>query len=129
MARIADSLEDAAIRELNASYPAHPDQAASARFAEFLRTWQLPAALPLASPGLSLHGQLRAIDFQVTRGGEVIAPTEVASVARIWIRQGWARKLKQAVAGSSFTGPIQTPNEPWHYEYVRRPDGDASEQP
>lgn len=116
---IAGRLQEAAVRELSASsYPAHPDARATLRFANFLREWRpVPGAAPLAVPGLSLHGQSRAIDFQITHNGQIIAPTEVATVRSVWERQGWAVKLASAMRGSRFVGPLQSPNEPWHYEY------------
>jgi len=83
----------------------------------------LPPAIPvpLAAPGLSLHGQSRALDFQVRKGTQTIAGPEVASVASVWEKQGWARKLQEAVdpAQGVFVGPLQSPDEPWHYEYVK----------
>lgn len=119
VAAIATELQRVARRELEAGgYPAIAHATAAHKFAEFLRGWRPPRAIPLAAPGLSLHGQSRAIDFQVMQGDALIAGTQIADVARVWQRQGWARKLEQAVAGSRFVGPLQSPNEPWHYEYV-----------
>jgi hypothetical protein len=117
---IAGRLHAAALRELSAkAYPAHPDARATVRFANFLRGWQpTPTAAPLAVPGLSLHGRSRAIDFQVVRNGRIIAPTEVAKVRSVWDEQGWARKLAAAMRDTQFAGPLQSPNEPWHYEYA-----------
>ena len=118
---IAERLQQAAVRELSAksSYPATPDARATTRFANFLREWRpVPGAAPLAVPGLSLHGRSRAIDFQITRNGRIIAPTEVAKVRSVWERQGWAGKLAAAMRDSRFIGPLQAPNEPCHYEYA-----------
>jgi hypothetical protein len=117
---IAERLQEAAARELSApSYPTIPDVRATVRFASFLREWRpVPSAAPLAAPGLSLHGRSRAIDFQITQNGRIIAPTEVAKVRSVWERQGWAGKLATAMRNSRFVGPLQSPNEPWHYEYA-----------
>ena len=117
---IAGRLQQAALRELSGKdYPAHPDAKATLRFANFLREWRpTPAAPPLASPGLSLHGRSRAIDFQIVQNGRIIAPTEVAKVRSVWEEQGWARKLATAMRDTGFVGPLQSPNEPWHYEYA-----------
>ncbi len=117
---IAERLQEAAVRELSAkSYPAIPDARATVRFASFLREWRpVPSAAPLAVPGLSLHGRSRAIDFQITQNGRIIAPTEVAKVHSVWERQGWSGKLAAAMRDSRFVGPLQSPNEPWHYEYA-----------
>ena len=117
---IAERLQEAAVRELSAkSYPATPDVRARLRFASFLREWRpVPSAASLAVPGLSPHGRSRAIDFQITQNGRIIAPTEVAKVRSVWERQGWADKLAAAMRDSRFVGPLQSPNEPWHYEYA-----------
>ena len=117
---IAERLQEAAARELSAkSYPATPDARATVRFANFLREWRpVPTAAPLAVPGLSLHGRSRAIDFQIKRNGRIIAPTEVAKVRSVWERQGWADKLAAAMHNTRFVGPLQSPDEPWHYEYA-----------
>jgi hypothetical protein len=118
---IAGRLQEAALRELADAYPAYPDAKATVRFANFLREWRpTPAAAPLAVPGLSLHGRSRAIDFQIVQNGRIIAPTEVAKVRSVWEEQGWTRKLATAMHGARFVGPLQSPNEPWHYEYVPR---------
>jgi hypothetical protein len=119
---IADRLQAAAEDELaRGTYPAHPDARATLRFADFLRVWRpVPAAAPLAAPGLSLHGRSHAIDFQIAQDGRIIAPTEVAKVHRVWEAQGWAGRLAAVMRDTRFVGPLQSPNEPWHYEYVPR---------
>jgi hypothetical protein len=119
---IAGRLQEAAARELSAdAYPTHPDAKAAVRFANFLRAWRpTPAAAPLAVPGLSLHGRSRAIDFQIVHNGRIIAPTEVGKVHSVWERQGWASKLATVMRDTRFVGPLQAPNEPWHYEYAPR---------
>jgi hypothetical protein len=119
---IAGRLHDAAVSELAGdAYPAHPDAKATARFAGFLRAWRpVPAAAPLAAPGLSLHGRSRAIDFQITQGERIIAPTEVARVHSVWEQQGWSAKLAAVMRDTRFVGPLRSPNEPWHYEYAPR---------
>ena len=119
---IARRLKDDAVRELaRNTYPAHPDAKATLRFAEFLRAWRpVPSAAPLAAPGLSLHGRSRAIDFQIVRNGRIIAPTDVAKVRSVWERRGWAGRLAAAMRDTRFVGPLQSPNEPWHYEYAPR---------
>jgi len=119
---IAHRLQEAAQRELaQSTYPAHPDAKATLRFAEFLRAWRpVPAAAPLAAPGLSLHGRSRAIDFQIAQDGRIIAPTEVAKVRSVWEGQRWASRLVAVMRDTRFVGPLQSPNEPWHYEYVPR---------
>jgi len=82
--------------------------------------WQPNSAATLAAPGLSSHGQARAFDFQVERGGEVVAGTDAASAHTQWDAAGWTQKLHTAVsiAGKHFVGPLQSPYEPWHYAYA-----------
>ncbi|MEO6080031.1 MAG: hypothetical protein ABIQ86_09665 [Steroidobacteraceae bacterium] len=80
----------------------------------------VPTPTPtLAAPGLSPHGQMRAIDFQIQKGGRTVAGPRSATIASDWDAAGWTAKLKSAVrAGSSrFTGPLESPREPWHYTY------------
>jgi hypothetical protein len=38
----------------------------------------------------------------------------------VWEGQGWARRLAAAMRDTRFVGPLQSPNEPWHYEYLPR---------
>ena len=81
----------------------------------------------IAAPGLSLHGQMRAIDFQVHQGGRVVAGPSTATIATDWDAAGWAAKLDAAVreASDRFVGPQATPPAPWHYTYV--PEAAASD--
>ncbi len=92
-------------------------------FATFLAQWHVPVAANLAAPGLSPHGQARAFDFRIYRGGELIAGPTSKQIADVWVGQGWADKLAAAVreAGPVFTGPLTSPNEPWHYTYAPAP--------
>ena len=73
----------------------------------------------LAAPGLSRHGRMQAVDFQVKQGDRTVAGPSYAQVAPVWEGQGWSQRLARAVHATSdrFTGPLATPNEPWHYEY------------
>lgn len=83
-----------------------------------------PAPIPtLAAPGLSPHGQMRAVDFQIRKGDRTVAGPESATIASRWDDAGWAQKLEAAVhAGSrSFSGPLASPREPWHYTYEPAP--------
>jgi hypothetical protein len=116
--RVASSLHRQALAELGKPVYCSPDQAdAVERFKQFLARWRPTTAAPLAAPGISRHGQLRAIDFQIMKDGAVVAPTETATVKRNWDAPGWTRKLQAAVQGSHFRGPLRSPYEPWHYEY------------
>ena len=117
--RIGQSLQRAVKRELQQpQYEGTPDPDDVERFAEFLRNWRPNPLAPLATPGLSLHGQLRAIDFQIVQAGKTVAPADIAVSQSIWEDQGWSAKLQNAMADTHFVGPLQTPHEPWHYEYV-----------
>jgi hypothetical protein len=73
----------------------------------------------IAAPGLSFHGQARAIDFQVMQNGTIIAGTNSKQIERDWRATKWDLKLKESIlaAGPSFRGPLTSPDEPWHYEY------------
>ena len=116
--KVAAALHKSALAELGKATYASPAEADSvARFTKFLRSWRPPVAAALAAPGISRHGQLRAIDFQIMKNGAIVAPTDTATVKRSWDAPGWTDKLKAAVAGSRFNGPLQSPYEPWHYEY------------
>jgi hypothetical protein len=73
----------------------------------------------IAAPGLSFHGQARAIDFQVRQNGKIIAGTDSKQIERDWRVPKWDLKLKESIsaAGPSFRGPLTSPDEPWHFEY------------
>lgn len=116
--RVATTLYTQALAEIGKPGYGEPEQLdAVTRFKRFLAGWRPPTAAPLAAPGISRHGQLRAIDFQVMKGGAIVAPTETATVKHNWDAPGWTTKLQAAVAGSNFRGPLRSPYEPWHYEY------------
>lgn len=114
----AAHLHKSALAEvLKPAYVSSAEALALQRFKEFLTGWRPPAAAALAAPGMSRHGQLRAIDFQIMKKGAIVAPTEIATVKRYWDAPRWTEKLQAAVAGSRFRGPLRAPYEPWHYEY------------
>lgn len=118
--KVADELYRALRREL--SRPASAQQSDGSGFdcRAFLVGWRPSSAAPLAAPGLSAHGQLRAVDFQVIKGSEIVAGTSISLVARDWVKEGWADRLRRVVSsmGGDFNGPLQSPNEPWHYRYA-----------
>lgn len=116
--RAAYQIEKSARAKLSQlGHDAPLDVAKVEQFRDFLARWRPPSAAALAAPGISRHGQLRAIDFQIMKDGAVVAPTEIATVKRNWDSPGWTEKLQAAVSGSKFRGPLQAPYEPWHYEY------------
>jgi hypothetical protein len=96
-----------------------------------LMEWKPDVAVALAAPGLSPHGQGRAFDFQVERGGHVIAGVDVSSASQQWDAAGWTQKLRDAVrmAGDQFSGPLESPYEPWHYAYMPKADTSRSSGP
>ena len=97
--------------------------AGNTQLSQQLKAWLLaftPKPSPnLAAPGLSAHGQMHAIDFQILHNGTVIAPADSAKVATVWRAQGWDAKLNASIkaAGPAFKGPLTSPDEPWHYSY------------
>ncbi len=90
-----------------------------ARFLAFLHAFEPKRHPTVAVPGLSQHGQLRAFDFRVSRGGRVIAGASTSSIRTAWDNAGWTAKLCEAILAVSpkFEGPLLQPYEPWHYEY------------
>jgi hypothetical protein len=112
----------AALREYVATpaFRALPHDAALAAAERFLKA-HTPTPTPnIAAPGMSPHGQMRAVDFQVQAGGRIVAGTKVASIASEWDEAGWTARLEAAVraGGQRFLGPLASPREPWHYTYV-----------
>jgi hypothetical protein len=104
--------------------PTPGTQAAAKWFADVLSTTAPDPTPTLAAPGLSRHGRMQAVDFQVQRGDRIIAGTSQGDIARAWEAEGWCERLAYAVrkASDRFEGPLGPPNEPWHYEY-RPPAG------
>jgi hypothetical protein len=116
--RAANHLQKSALAEVfRPEYDSPADANSVERFKKFLTGWRPPTAAALAAPGISRHGQLRAIDFQIMKDGAIVAPTETATVKRNWDAAGWTEKLQEAMSGSRFRGPLRSPYEPWHYEY------------
>ena len=101
-------------------FPANRPEQARETLKAFLSGYKPVPTPTIAAPGLSLHGQMRAIDFQVHQGGRVVAGPSTATIATDWAAGGWAAKLDAAVreASNRFVGPQATPPAPWHYTYV-----------
>lgn len=118
--RAAERLESMVREELRSSgFIAAGTSSANARFADLLRN-HVPQPIPtLAAPGLSAHGRMSAVDFQVRQGDRTVAGPDSAQVASVWIAKGWRDRLLAAVkaAGDRFAGPLASPVEPWHYDY------------
>ncbi len=90
-----------------------------------LKTWLLTTRTEtksnLATPGLSLHGRMHAIDFQIQNDKmQLIAEADSKQIETVWKAQDWAERLKRAIdsAGPRFHGPLTAPDEPWHYNYT-----------
>ena len=92
-------------------------------FRNLLVTFKPVPTPSLAAPGLSQHGRMQAVDFQVMAGNRLVAGTDVSSVVETWETPGWKARLQSAVneANVGFVGPLKNPNEPWHYDF--RPVG------
>lgn len=101
-------------------FPADRPEQARQALQTFLSGHRPVPTPTIAAPGLSLHGQMRAIDFQVHQGGRGVAGPSTATIATDWAAAGWAAKLDAAVRGASsrFIGPQASPPAPWHYTYV-----------
>jgi len=111
----------AAASELVAS-PAFPaaQPASAAKALESFLASHVPVPTPtIAAPGLSPHGQMRAIDFQVHQGESIVAGPRTSTIDMEWDASGWSAKLDAAVRAASqrFIGPLASPREPWHYTY------------
>lgn len=104
----------------SSGFPATPSQETTDALGRFLSGYTPVTKPTIAAPGLSRHGQMREIDFQVHQGGRIIAGTSTASIATDWDAGGWAAKLDAAVRAASnrFAGPLANPREPWHYRYT-----------
>jgi hypothetical protein len=98
-----------------AAYPSLPPEKVRAWLSGFTSTKRAG----LAAPGLTEHGQALAIDFQVMKDGAIIAGADMKLIETVWRAQGWDVKLKESMtaAGPAFSGPLVSPDEPWHYRY------------
>lgn len=88
-------------------------------FRNLLVTFKPIPTPSLAAPGLSLHGRMRAVDFQVMAGDRLVAGTDPTTVVDTWETSGWKAKLQSAIkeANAGFVGPLKNPDEPWHYDF------------
>jgi hypothetical protein len=112
---VTDALDFVGRADLSAPQAGRARQALES----FLVAYQ-PVPIPtVAAPGLSPHGQMRAVDFQVHQGDRIIAGPRTATIATDWDATGWSSRLDAAVRTASrrFIGPLATPREPWHYTF------------
>jgi hypothetical protein len=100
-------------------FPAAQPARATKALESFLASYVPEPTPTIAAPGLSPHGQMRAIDFQVHQGDKVIAGPRASTIETEWDGAGWSAKLDAAVRAASqrFVGPLASPREPWHYTY------------
>ncbi len=104
----------------DSTFDAMPEDARVERFQSFLASSRVVVVPTVAVPGFSQHGQLRAFDFAVRQGDDIVAGTDAASIRAVWDNAGWTKKLAEAIRQSSnkFSGPLASPREPWHYTYI-----------
>lgn len=77
-----------------ASYPEPPTPISVANFKKKLQFAAVTPEPTSAAPGLSDHGQARAVDFVVSKSGAVVATTESGSVKTVWRgKEQWEAKL------------------------------------
>jgi hypothetical protein len=111
----------AAAQEILAAYQAAFSEGAAdaKKVAAWLRGFQSSKRANLAAPGLTLHGRASAIDFQIMKDGRIHAGANTKEVESVWRAEGWDQKLKASMnaAGPSFKGPLENPDEPWHYDH------------
>ena len=124
----AAAVYDQALTEIRkSSYKDSPDEESLSRFGAFLK--KLKVELYRATPGLSRHGQMRAVDF-IAKNAKDPKLTLGASASQIpeWRSTGCAAALKRAIDGVNaaakrtvFDGPLTKAKhgveEPWHYNY------------
>jgi len=116
----AAGLSAAAVDLVNApGFPAGEGDRARKALESFLAAYRPVPAPTVAAPGLSAHGHMRAVDFQVHQGGRIVAGPRSATIAADWDAAGWSAKLEAAVrtASNRFIGPLASPREPWHFTY------------
>jgi hypothetical protein len=120
IAAAASALADAAALAVQSQgFPAPGTPLAHTAFGDFLRAFAPSPMPPLAAPGLSAHGQMRAVDFVVAQGERIVAGASTADIPAAWNGEGWAGRVKAAVlaSGAPFVGPLRFPDEPWHFDY------------
>ena len=82
-----------------------------------------PEPVPtLAAPGLSPHGRMRAIDFQVESSGRIVAGTESEAIASEWIAAGWKARLQdgdRSPRTPDSTGRSRRPTSPGITTFAR----------
>jgi hypothetical protein len=121
VAAAAAALLDALSARLAAQELSHASTEQKRAAMETFLSSYLPSPAPtIAAPGLSPHGQMHAVDFQILRAGQIVAGPTAASIRKDWEDAGWEIRLEDAVRTASprFVGPLANPREPWHYRFI-----------
>jgi hypothetical protein len=97
-----------------------PGNLNSAKLQVWLAGFRNTERARLAAPGLTQHGRANAIDFQIMKDGQIIAGADLGQIEMVWRAEKWGEKLNASIvaAGPSFSGPLVSPDEPWHYNYT-----------
>jgi hypothetical protein len=98
-----------------AEYNSPPGKTDIERFMPILREVAIKPEPGNAAPGLSAHGQMRAVDFVVMNGSTEVATTDTGTSETVWRQKGWAKKLADETKNAGFSGPLTVPDEPWHW--------------
>jgi hypothetical protein len=96
-----------------------PTETAVQRFHAFLKGASVQPEPTSAAPGTSDHGQMRAVDFVVMKGGTIIADTTSSTIVPNWRVPGWEKALIEAAKPTKLMGPLAAPYEPWHWSLPR----------
>jgi hypothetical protein len=138
----ADLLRQTEAEVARTTYPNEPTAAAAATLRRFILGAQLAAvdnprttrveavrSPTNATPGLSDHGRLSAVDFVVKQGRNTVAGADSAQITT-WRRalatgMSFDTALQRAIGALNrdagavlFEGPLPAPDEPWHYTYL-----------
>jgi hypothetical protein len=108
-------MRDAKVELMQACYHGAPTTQSAEQFGKFLKKRRVIPEPTNAAPGLSDHGQMRAVDFYIQKDGKTVASIRKQTIAKEWGSTGFEAKLKAATLGTRLEGPLQTPYEPWHY--------------
>jgi hypothetical protein len=102
----ARDLFDRAVKELSSqTYDLPAELARIVEFSQWLERSRVTPEPGNAAPGISEHGQMRAVDFIVMQGRRIVADTQRATIASAWTAPGWATRLAAATAGTQLVGP------------------------
>jgi len=97
-------------------YVSPPTEMSIKAFAKRLSERDIKPEPGNAAPGLSAHGQMRAVDFVVMTGATTVATTDTSTSQKVWRDKGWAAKLAEEATSAGLRGPLLIPDEPWHWE-------------